>query len=231
MKSIRIIAFDADDTIWADSKYFRQTEQRWAECLREYGDTESLHRRLFAIEQKNMDWYGYGTMAYTLSLVEAALEISRGEIKAEAIQQILETGRQMLAHPIELMEGAEEVLSVLSRQYSLMMITKGELLEQKRKLKKSGLQSYFQHIEIVTEKNSQNYAGILKKLHIEPEAFLMVGNSLKSDVLPVLEIGGNAVHIPTDQLWEYEHCSSLPSKPYTILSKLTELLTLIPLNP
>lgn len=226
MNKIDLIGFDADDTLWENAAYFAQAEQGMAQLLSGIISASDLHNELYAIEKKNMEWYGYGAMAYTLSLIETAIKVSHRRIKAEDIEKILTLGRSILEHPLELADGIDEVLSELHQRYRLIMITKGDILDQERKLKNSGLMPYFHHIEIVTEKYKDNYLEILKKLDVAPESFLMVGNSLKSDILPVLEIGGQAIHIPSASLWEYEHCDK-PQQSYREITHLKELLTIL----
>lgn len=204
ISNIQLIGFDADDTLWLNSVYFIRAEKALAHLLSHYADAQEVHRRLVEIEAKNMPWYGYGVMAYTLSLMECAIKVSQGKIAADDMQSILELGKNMLAQEIELYPSVRETLARLSEHYPLILITKGDMLDQERKLRKSGLQAYFDHIEIVTEKHPEQYLEILSRLHVAPEHFLMVGNSYKSDIIPVLEIGGQAIHTHDDSVWEWE---------------------------
>lgn len=226
MNKIQIIGFDADDTLWENGLYFRRAEQQFAALLANYIDPESLHSKLYKIEMKNMPCYGYGAMAYTLSLIETAIEVSQAKLNAETTSRILDLGREILSHPVELLRDVETILPRLQQGYRLIIVTKGDILDQERKLNKSGLLSYFHHIEIVSEKNDDNYKDLLHRLDVKPEAFLMVGNSLKFDILPVLRIGGQAVHIPSEGIWEHEHCAK-PLQAYYEISRLGELLTLL----
>ncbi|MDD2559877.1 MAG: HAD family hydrolase, partial [Bacteroidales bacterium] len=214
MNKLKIIGFDADDTLWENGLYFRKAEQEFALMLRNFIDPDSLHARLYAVEMKNMPTYGYGAMAYTLSLIETALDVihsapnsskalSQGKIDSGIIERILGLGRGILSHPIELLPDVESILPVLQARYRLIIITKGDILDQERKLSKSGLLPYFHHIEIVSEKHEENYRDLLRRLDVAPAEFMMVGNSLKSDVLPVLNIGGQAVHVPAASIWEH----------------------------
>ena len=204
MKSIKVIGFDADDTLWVNGSYFREAEASFCALLSDYLPEKELSHELFCTEMKNMEWYGYGAMAYTLSLIETAIRISREQVSASVIGEILELGRFLLNKPIELFPGVNEILPSLRDKYRLIVVTKGDLLDQERKLEKSGLLPYFHHIEVVSEKRESNYLHLIHALGIQPKEFLMVGNSLKSDVLPVLAIGGKAVHVPFHLVWQHE---------------------------
>lgn len=226
ISDIQLIGFDADDTLWLNSVYFIRAEQALADILSPYIDAEGLHRELTAIEAKNMPWYGYGVMAYTLSLMECALKVSQHRLPGKEMEKILEIGRGMLAQEVELYPSVSETLSVLSRHYPLILITKGDMLDQERKLRKSGLQDYFDHIEIVTEKHPKQYREILSRLRISPEHFLMVGNSYKSDIIPVLEIGAQAIHTKDDSVWEWEK-QACPEDFFHEITQLSEILPLL----
>ncbi len=226
---IQLIGFDADDTLWLNSVYFIRAERALAEILKPYIRAEDMHRELTAIEAKNMPWYGYGVMAYTLSLMETAIKVSRHQIGAADMEKILEIGRGMLAQEVELYPGVRETLAVLSRHYPLILITKGDMLDQERKLRKSGLQDYFDHIEIVTEKHPRQYKEILSRLRISPEHFLMVGNSYKSDIIPVLEIGAQAIHTKDDSVWEWEK-RDCPENFFHEVEMLSQILPLLGLE-
>ena len=202
---IKTIAFDADDTLWVNETYFRDAEDHFCTLLTDYIDYDSCQSRLFEMEMRNLPLYGYGIKPFTLSLIEAASEITDGAVSTEIIQEIIKLGKNMLGAPVVLLEGIEEVLSTLSRKgYRLVVATKGDLLDQERKLQKSGLENYFHHIEVMSDKQPANYQKLVKHLDIAPEEFLMIGNSLKSDVLPVLDIGGHAFHIPFHTTWQHE---------------------------
>ena len=226
---IQLIGFDADDTLWLNSVYFIRAEKALAEILSPYIDADSLHRELTAIEAKNMPWYGYGVMAYTLSLMECALTVSQHRLPGKDMEKILEIGRKMLAQDIELYPSVRETLACLSEHYPLILITKGDMLDQERKLHKSGLQAYFDHIEIVTEKHPKQYQEILSRLRISPEHFLMVGNSYKSDIIPVLEIGAQAIHTKDDSVWEWEK-RACPDNFFHEITQLSEMLPLLGLR-
>ncbi|GGH05849.1 HAD family hydrolase [Mucilaginibacter phyllosphaerae] len=201
---IKVIAFDADDTLWVNEPYFRQTEEQFCTLLASYASQHELERELLKIEIANLGLYGYGIKGFILSMIEAAMKITQNTLSIEAVARIMDLGKQMLNQPIELLDGVEEVLETLKSKYRLVVATKGDLLDQERKLKKSGLNPYFHHIEIMSEKDDANYLKLIKHLDIQPQELLMVGNSLKSDVMPVLNIGGHAVHVPYHITWAHE---------------------------
>jgi putative hydrolase of the HAD superfamily len=203
--NIKVIAFDADDTLWVNEPYFRQTEERFCELLSDYLSRHDLERELLRIEIENLGLYGYGIKGFILSMIEAAMKITNDMLTIDVVKQIMDLGKQMLNQPIELLDGVEEVLEALKGKYRLVVATKGDLLDQERKLRKSGLNPYFHHIEIMSEKDDANYLKLLKHLDIQPSELLMVGNSLKSDILPVLNVGGYAVHVPYHITWAHEH--------------------------
>lgn len=229
MKHCRVIGFDADDTLWHNEIIFQRVHERYRELLSSYHDATTVDRTLFATEMRNLDLYGYGVKGFTLSAIETAIELSGGKISATEVRTLIELGREMLAHPVELLDGVADTLAALAGSHRLLVITKGDLLDQERKLAKSGLDSHFHHIEIVSEKNEATYASILRRHAIAPEEFLMVGNSLKSDILPVLALGGMAAHVPYHVLWGYEHTDRVPDAAGRFfqlksLRELTELL-------
>lgn len=204
--TIKVIAFDADDTLWSNEPFFQDVERKYTELLSEYGSTKEISAALFETEMNNLESLGYGAKAFTLSMVETALRISRQTIPAEKIQQIILLGKSLLEMPIELLPGVEDTLKALRAEgrYRLVVATKGDLLDQERKLKRSGLMSYFDHIEIMSDKTEKEYLRLLNQLQTTPEEFLMIGNSLKSDIRPVLAIGGYGVHIPFEVMWQHE---------------------------
>jgi len=203
-KNIKVIALDADDTLWVNETYYREAENKFIKLLSKYETENKLDQELFKMEMKNLHLYGYGVKSFILSMVESALELSNFKIKPAVIQQIVEIGKEMLEKPIELLEGVEDTLKALHPKYRLILATKGDLLDQERKLEKSGLIKYFHHIEILSDKKADNYKNLLSHLDIMPSEFLMVGNSLKSDVLPLLEIGAKAIHVPYHTTWAHE---------------------------
>ncbi|MDC6363845.1 MULTISPECIES: HAD family hydrolase [Flavobacteriaceae] len=202
--NIKVVGFDADDTLWVNETYFRETEERFAELLEEYETKNKVDQELFKMEMDNLDLYGYGVKGFMLSMIESALDLSNGKVSQETISEILNLGKKMIAHPVELLDGVEEVLSKLEGKYRLIVLTKGDLLDQERKLEKSGLSKYFHHVEVLSEKKEANYSNLLEHLKINVDEFLMIGNSLKSDVLPILNIGAKAVHVPFHTTWIHE---------------------------
>ena len=202
--SIKVVAFDADDTLWVNEHYFRKTEEAFCQLLEGYLSMHDLERELMRTELDNLPLYGYGVKGFTLSMVEAAIRITSGTLSVEIIDKILDLGKSLLNEPIELLNGVEEVLESLQGKYRLVVATKGDLLDQERKLRKSGLSKYFHHIEIMSEKDDANYLKLIRHLDIKPAELLMVGNSLKSDILPVLNIGGSAIYVPYHITWAHE---------------------------
>ena len=188
---IKVIAFDADDTLWSNEPFFQEVERKYTELLSDYGSAKEISAELFRTEMSNLECLGYGAKAFTISMVETALQISNQTIAADKIQQIVLLGKSLLEMPIELLSGVEDTLKALKEQgcYRLVVATKGDLLDQERKLKRSGLISYFDHIEIMSDKTEKEYNRLLQVLQVAPEEFLMIGNSLKSDIQPVLAIG------------------------------------------
>jgi len=203
-KGIKVIGFDADDTLWVNETYFRETEERFAELLGDYETKNKVDQELFKMEMDNLDSYGYGIKGFMLSMVESALELSDNRVPQRTIGRILELGKEMIARPVELLDGVEEVLSQLVDRYRLIVLTKGDLLDQERKLERSGLSKYFHHVEVLSDKREANYSKLLAHLEIDVDTFLMVGNSLKSDILPILNIGARAIHVPFHTTWAHE---------------------------
>lgn len=202
---IKIIAFDADDTLWVNEPYYRETEAAFTRLLTDYLPEEEIGKLLFEMETRNIKLYGYGVKGFMLSMIETALQIVDGESANKIISQIIELGKALLHPPMVLLDGVTETLAALNKkELKLILVTKGDLLDQERKLKKSGLARCFHHIEIMSNKNNEDYQNLLDRLEITPEEFLMVGNSIKSDVLPVLSIGSYAIHIPYHTNWAHE---------------------------
>ena len=201
---LKVIAFDADDTLWINEPYFQETENKFCALLEDYMPHHNVAKELFKTEIDNLALYGYGVKGFMLSMVETALRVSNNTVSTDTIEKAIQYGKELLAKPIELLNGVEEILSALKNNYRLVVATKGDLLDQERKLKKSGLEHYFHHIEIMSDKQETDYLKLIKHLDISPDEFLMIGNSLKSDVMPVLAIGGHAVHIPYHTTWAHE---------------------------
>jgi putative hydrolase of the HAD superfamily len=205
MKDITTIGVDADDTLWHHERHYKFTEERFRELLADYAPHDHLAERLTAAEKRNIGHYGYGVKGFTLSMIETAIEVTKGKAPASVISEILEAGRDLLAHPIETLPGVAETLEALKGSFRLVVITKGELLDQERKLAASGLDRLFDAVEIVSEKDPPVYGRIFRRHGTGPDAAMMVGNSLKSDIVPALEAGSWAVHIPSDHQWALDH--------------------------
>jgi putative hydrolase of the HAD superfamily len=201
---LKVIAFDADDTLWVNEPYFQETENQFCGLLEDYLPHHTLSQELFKTEMQNLALYGYGIKGFMLSMIETAQRVSNNTVSAATIEKIIALGKDMLERPIELIDNIETVLQQLKKKYRLVVATKGDLLDQERKLKKSSLEHYFHHIEIMSDKQEVDYKKLITHLDIQPQDFLMIGNSIKSDVLPVLAIGGHAVHIPYHTTWAHE---------------------------
>ncbi|WP_281615159.1 HAD family hydrolase [Flammeovirga sp. SubArs3] len=204
MKNIKVIAFDADDTLWINEPYFREFEDNYFKIIEKYMPKGELKKNLFDLVIHNLKMYGYGTRGLSLSMIEGAVKFSKGKVTAQEIEQILDLGKKMLNNPIELLDGVIETLEYLKGKYRLVVATKGDLLEQEQKLIKSDLLQYFHHTEIVSEKTESEYQKLLQHLDVAPEEFLMIGNSLKSDIVPVLSLGAYAYHVPFHTTWAHE---------------------------
>ncbi|MCW5548813.1 MAG: HAD family hydrolase [Opitutaceae bacterium] len=213
MQHCRTIGFDADDTLWHNENIFEQVHGRYRELLARHHDAATVDRTLFATEMKNLELYGYGVKGFTLSAIETAISLTDGKISAGEIRTLIELGRDMLEHPVELLDGVADILATLADSHRLLVITKGDLRDQERKLAKSGLGARFRHVEILSEKDESSYAAILRRHAIAPEEFLMVGNSLKSDILPVLALGGSGAHVPYHLTWGHERVEHIPEAP------------------
>lgn len=225
---IKIIGFDADDTLWVNETYYQEAEQQFCDILKEYVSPETASAELFKTETHNLPYYGYGIKAFTLSLLETAMALSNQKLPQSKIHEIIAIARTMIDKPVELLDGVEKVLQQLQAAgYRLIVATKGDLLDQERKLEKSGIEKYFHHIEIMSEKKEANYQKLLDHLDIQPEEFLMIGNSVKSDVLPVLELGGKAIHVPFQTTWAHEKVNTTDLISFPIVNNLTETLDII----
>ena len=198
------IAFDADDTLWHNIQLFVSTETEFKDLLAEYCGPELIERHLFETQTRNLDVFGYGIKGFTLSMIETAIELSDGRVSGQEVRAIISLGREMLASPIELLEHAENTVRQLSKSHDLILITKGDLFDQESKLARSGLGDCFQHIEIVSRKDVETYRTILEKHAIVTNRFLMVGDSLRSDIVPVVTMGAHAVHVPFKITWAHE---------------------------
>lgn len=221
--TITTVGLDADDTLWHNETIFRLTQARFLDLLTDH-DNEAIQSRLAEVERRNLRLYGYGVKGFTLSMIETAMELCDGEPPAGAIREILAAGREMLAHPVETLPGVDEALASLSERYRLVLITKGDLLDQERKLAASGLGELFAAVEIVSEKNRSTYERVFARHGTGAEEAVMVGNSMKSDVLPAIEAGAYAVHIPYHVTWAHELADAPEGHPrYVSLSRIGEL--------
>ncbi len=229
-QNIKVIGFDADDTLWVNETYFREAEIEFGRLLSDYETPNKIDQELFKMEMDNLPLYGYGVKAFVLSMVQSALELSNYNVSHKTIEKILNIGKDMLNKPVELLDGVEDVLKALSNKYKLILATKGDLLDQERKLEKSGLTDYFHHIEVLSDKQETNYSKLLNHLDILPSEFLMIGNSLKSDVLPLINLKAHAIHVPFHTTWAHELVSDKDTngKDYKTIHSLRELLNLLP---
>ena len=222
---IKVIAFDADDTLWVNEPYFQETEQQFCALLEDYLPHHSVAQELFKTEMANLALYGYGVKGFMLSMIETALKVSGNTLNTGIIEKTLQYGKELLERPIEMLEGVEKTLQALAGKYRLVVATKGDLLDQERKLKKSGIEHYFHHTEIMSDKQEKDYLKLVKHLDIPVSAFLMIGNSLKSDVMPVLSIGGHGVHVPYHTTWAHEQVTHQIDHPnFKQLAHISEIL-------
>lgn len=222
---LRIIALDADDTLWHNMQLFMTVETRFQEMLADHGEPEEIAGRLFETETRNLEHFGYGVKGFTLSMIETAIELSDGAVTAREIAAIVEMGREMVHSPIELLDFVEPTIRRLASSHELMLLSKGDLFDQESKLARSGLGDYFRHVEIVSRKTPEVYADVLRRYDLAPEQFVMVGDSLRSDVLPVLEIGARAIHVPFPIIWAHEEVAeeSLRGLDFDVVAHLGEL--------
>lgn len=230
-QNIKVVAFDADDTLWVNEPIFEQTQEKLKHLLSKYVQPGELDARLYETERRNLSLFGYGVKGFTLSMIETAVQLSGGRICGKEIQQIIDMGKAMLKRPVDLLDGVKEAVEALSEHYELMVITKGDLFDQENKIARSGLADYFKRVEIVSEKDETTYREIFSRNGIRTEEVLMVGNSLKSDVLPVCKLGGRAIHIPFHTTWEHEKVDAHQANghDYEEIGNLQQLIRL--LNP
>lgn len=228
MKNIKIIAFDADDTLWVNEPYFQATEDKFCALLEDFIPHHTVSQELFKTEMHNLELYGYGVKAFILSMIETISRVTDNKASIELVYKTIQLGKEILEHPLELLEGVENLLNELYGRYRLVMATKGDLLDQERKLVKSGLEKYFHHIEIMSDKRIVDYQKLIKHLDCKPQDFLMVGNSIKSDILPVLELGAHAIHVPYHTTWAYEQVSQKIELPNFIqVNKISDIMQYI----
>ena len=226
---LKVIGFDADDTLWVNETYYRETEQHFVKLLQPFEREEKVMRVLMDKELENLSLYGYGAKGFMLSMIETALQVSGNGVGAGVIDEIIVLGKELLNKPVVLLDGAREVLQQMKERYPMILATKGDLLDQERKLRKSGLDTCFHHIEIMSDKKEENYRKLLKRLDVKPEEFMMVGNSLKSDVLPLLKLGAWGVHVPYHTTWIHEKTNEDPQqwKRFRKLEKLSDIIKLL----
>jgi putative hydrolase of the HAD superfamily len=223
---IEVIALDGDDTLWHSEQLFADTQAAFRELLAPYVDLDddALDARLVEVERRNLPTFGYGVKAFTLSLIETAIEITKGEIPSRDLQAVLDLGKVLLDHPVQLLDGVAEAVDALSDRHRVMVVTKGDLLHQESKVARSGLAEVLWQVEIVSEKDAATYQRVLRRWNIDPASFVMVGNSVRSDVLPVLAIGARAVHVPYHLTWVLEEAEpDLEQHRFPVLSSITEL--------
>lgn len=201
---IEVIGFDGDDTLWHNETVFSLTQARFRELLAPHVSSDDVDRRLFETERRNLSIFGYGVKGFTLSMIETAIELTGGRIDGEEVREILDAGKAMLAHPVELLEGVRDCIRAVAPGRTVLLITKGDLFDQESKLARSGLAEEFDGVEVVSEKDGATYRRVLARHGADPSSFLMVGNSLRSDVLPALDIGARAVHVPYQITWQHE---------------------------
>jgi putative hydrolase of the HAD superfamily len=225
---IKVIGFDADDTLWMNEEHYRETEDFFVVMMEPWLTERETRKHLFAVEMENLDLYGYGAKGFTLSMISAANSISNGQAGSALIGKIIDLGKTLIDAPMELLPGVSDVLETLHGDYRMIVATKGDLLDQERKLKKSNLEEYFHHVEIMSDKNPESYRKLVRHLDIKPEEFLMIGNSLKSDVVPVLDIGADAIHIPAQATWAHEHVADTSKiQPYLTLDSFDDLIEVL----
>jgi putative hydrolase of the HAD superfamily len=227
---IRVVGLDGDDTLWHNETRFNLTQNELRDLLQRHVPDADVHAHLAEMEMKNLGIYGYGVKAFTLSMIETAIQLTKGKIPASDLEVILGWGKRMLMEPTELLDGVEAALRELSKKYDLLLITKGDLFDQESKLARSGLAELFSGVEIVSEKNADTYRAILKRRGIKPEEFVMVGNSLRSDVVPVVELGARAIHIPYPVTWHHERVDegTLPTRGWHRLGSIGEVGSHLP---
>lgn len=224
----KIIAFDADDTLWHNEPYFDEAQERFCVLFQDYASSQEILGLILNHQIKNLPLYGFGIKAFTLSMIESALELTNHKISGQNIQKVIQIGKDLLQKPVELLPNVTEVLEQLKGSHKLIVATKGDLKDQQRKLHDSGIGAYFHHIEVMSDKAELDYEKMLGRLDCNAEDFLMIGNSLKSDVLPVLNIGGHAIHIPYHTTWEYEKIDfEIEHDNFKSFTNITEILPLL----
>ena len=224
----KIIAFDADDTLWHNEPYFDEAQAKFCELFQDFASKQEILQLILNHQVKNLPLYGFGIKAFTLSMIEAALELTNHQINGTAIEKIINIGKDLLQKPVELLPNVTEVLEQLKGKYKLVVATKGDLKDQHRKLHDSGIGHFFHHIEVLSDKTELDYEKMLGRLELQAEEFLMIGNSLKSDVLPILNLDGYAIHIPYRTTLEYEKIDfEIEHENFKSFEKMEEILTIL----
>lgn len=222
------IAFDADDTLWHNERFFRLTQDRFAELLSDHAPRDDLDARLLDAERRNIGRYGFGIKGFVLSMIETAIEVTHQKVQASVIAELIQVGQEMLAHPIELLPGAQEAVEALAEKHKIILITKGDLLDQERKLAQSGLGDLFDQVEIVSDKTAMTYSQIFGSVPGGAEKAMMVGNSMKSDIRPALDAGAWGVFVPHEMAWDLEHAEAPVNHPrFRELLNLGQLVDLV----
>ena len=221
MQNLTTVGFDADDTLWHNERFFRLTQDRFEQLLADYADPAHLHQRLLEAERRNIAHYGFGIKGFTLSMIETALDITQNRVPASVIRELIEAGQEMLRHPIDLLPHARETVQAAAQNHKVLLITKGDLLDQERKLAQSGLGDLFDGVEIVSDKTPATYKALLQRHGVGATQAMMVGNSMKSDVRPMVALGGWGVFVPHGLTWELEH-----AEPPTDTTRFRELASL-----
>jgi len=201
---LKLIAFDADDTLWHNERLFIDVQARFLELVARHTESDIIEQSLYETEVSNLGHYGYGVKSFTLSMIETAIDLTEGRITGADIEQVLQLGREMLLAPVDLLDGVADVIAELGEANDLMVLTKGDLLDQETKIARSGLGDFFSHVEVVSRKDRGTYESVLAAHGLSAREFVMVGNSLKSDIVPVVEMGGHAIFVPYESSWEHE---------------------------
>lgn len=226
---IKVVGFDADDTLWVNELYFRQGEEAFCRLMADFKTSEQTMKLLFDIEMKNLALYGYGVKGFVLSMMETATLICEDKLDHIFTNRILDIGKEMLDKPVVLLDEVEAILQRLVPHYRLVLVTKGDLLDQERKLEKSGLTTYFHHVEVMSNKKEKDYLKLIGHLDIDPKEFVMIGNSLRSDILPVIEIGAHALYVPHELTWQHELVddSEASDPKYYQVERLSQVLEIL----
>jgi putative hydrolase of the HAD superfamily len=226
---IELVALDADDTLWHNEPLYTSTREQFCSLLERYEPAGVADEKLYEVERRNLEHFGYGVKGFVLSMIETAIELTSGRIESGDVRTIIDWGRQMLSSPVDLLDGVREAVEDLAARYPIILLTKGDLLHQETKLAQSGLGAHFKGIEIVSEKDAAVYRSVMKRYAVPGERFVMVGNSLRSDILPALQAGGHAVYVPYETSWVHERVSeeSLADAQFHQISHIRELPDLL----